>query len=570
MKRSTFALVVAVLVLCGAAGLVASASAATTYYVAPAGTGSACTAGAPCSLATALGAATSGSTVVMEGNAGPYFSAGSPDGSTVTVNDGVTLTGDPTEPMPVLYSDASLAVEMTGTTPALADLDIEYSASSGTALLGVGTVSRVIVHATLAAACNFGPSDTTVSETVCNGQYAGVFDSWNAVSPISWTVKMYNDTVLSVNDGMYLEAQSAYVDGINFDLENTIVHTTSSAAYDIDADSVGGGLVYVEASHSNYASVYETGSNVNVTTAGSATNQTATPQFVSVASDNLAEAAGSPTIGAGVNDPTGAGPLDVAGAPREIAGRTDIGAYELVYAPALTTLAASSLSTAAATLGGTVNPNGVAASYHFEYGTSAAYGSSTPAGSLAAGVSAQSVSATLSSLAPGTTYHYRLVATNSAGTTDGPDETFTTAPLPAISAFTQSRTRWRRGSAAATFARARHKRPATPTGTTFSVTLNEQATLSLSFVENVSGRRGAGGVCVAQTNRNKRKPRCTYTKAAGTLSDAAHAGANTLRFDGVLSAASKLPIGSYSVAATATAFGSTTPPQTLSFTIVKR
>ncbi|MBI5104372.1 MAG: M36 family metallopeptidase [Solirubrobacterales bacterium] len=85
--------------------------------------------------------------------------------------------------------------------------------------------------------------------------------------------------------------------------------------------------------------------------------------------------------------------------------------------------------TTTAVLAGTVNPRGKAASYHFEYGLTTAYGLRTadlPAGS---GTVATPVSVVVSGLAPGTTYHYRLVATTEDGTTAGQDRTFTTRAL---------------------------------------------------------------------------------------------------------------------------------------------
>jgi hypothetical protein len=92
--------------------------------------------------------------------------------------------------------------------------------------------------------------------------------------------------------------------------------------------------------------------------------------------------------------------------------------------------AASSVSTAGATLGGTVDPRGTAASAHFEYGTTTAYGSVTEAQDLGSGTGAVGVAAALGELQPGTTYHYRLVATNGAGTAHGEDRTFTTQLTP--------------------------------------------------------------------------------------------------------------------------------------------
>ena len=74
------------------------------------------------------------------------------------------------------------------------------------------------------------------------------------------------------------------------------------------------------------------------------------------------------------------------------------------------------------TVSGLVNANGSATSARFEYGTTTDYGSSVDAGDDVNGA----VSATLSGLTAGTTYHYRLVATNAVGTTRGADATFTT------------------------------------------------------------------------------------------------------------------------------------------------
>lgn len=94
--------------------------------------------------------------------------------------------------------------------------------------------------------------------------------------------------------------------------------------------------------------------------------------------------------------------------------------------PTASTGAASSVSTGSATLNGTVNPSGLAASYHFEYGTSTSYGQSTPTQSAGADSQTHPESAAIAGLAPGTTYHFRIVATNSAGTSLGADQIFTT------------------------------------------------------------------------------------------------------------------------------------------------
>jgi hypothetical protein len=86
------------------------------------------------------------------------------------------------------------------------------------------------------------------------------------------------------------------------------------------------------------------------------------------------------------------------------------------------------IGTSEAKLGALVNPGGIQTSYRFEYGPSSAYGSSTPfpEGSVGEGLESHAVWASASGLAPGSTYHYRVVASNELGTVYGPDQTFTT------------------------------------------------------------------------------------------------------------------------------------------------
>src|SRR5437763_7829381 len=103
-------------------------------------------------------------------------------------------------------------------------------------------------------------------------------------------------------------------------------------------------------------------------------------------------------------------------------------------APAVSTGGVRALTATSATLTGTVNPEGQAATYYFQYGTSTAYGSTTPspAANAGAGTMNVNVSAAAGSLTPNTTYHYRLVATNASGTSTGADHTFKTNAAPPI------------------------------------------------------------------------------------------------------------------------------------------
>jgi trimeric autotransporter adhesin len=121
-------------------------------------------------------------------------------------------------------------------------------------------------------------------------------------------------------------------------------------------------------------------------------------------------------------------------APPEGKGKTDQGGVLAVpLGPIVQTAGTSGVGELAATVEGSVAPNRNAVSECvFLYGTTTAYGSEAPCTPTVSGTgsTATTVSAELSGLAPGTTYHYRVLATNVDGTSQGADETFTTAAGP--------------------------------------------------------------------------------------------------------------------------------------------
>ncbi len=125
--------------------------------------------------------------------------------------------------------------------------------------------------------------------------------------------------------------------------------------------------------------------------------------------------------------------------------------------PAVTTGDASSVSGTSAGLTGVVNPHGQATTYVFEWGTDTTYGQTTTRTDAGAGTTDQTVAASLGTLQPGTTYHYRLTASNGAGPATGADRTFTTTPpaspwyAAAVSADTPV-SYWRFGEASGTVA----------------------------------------------------------------------------------------------------------------------
>lgn len=100
--------------------------------------------------------------------------------------------------------------------------------------------------------------------------------------------------------------------------------------------------------------------------------------------------------------------------------------------PLVSTGAASGVSLDAASISASIDTQGLQTTYGFEIGTEAGvYGPATGLGTLGAGVS-ETVVLELQNLAPGTTYHYRVTASNADGTTSyGIDRSFTTPGFPA-------------------------------------------------------------------------------------------------------------------------------------------
>ena len=125
--------------------------------------------------------------------------------------------------------------------------------------------------------------------------------------------------------------------------------------------------------------------------------------------------------------------------------------------PSIQDESTSAVTTTGAILGATIDPEGQATTYHFEYATQAMYekvgyaeATSVPIPAASAGSDRSEVveGQQVTGLEPATTYHYRVIVTNLAGVEEGRDQTFTTLPqlppfvatLPAIDVSQQTAT----------------------------------------------------------------------------------------------------------------------------------
>ncbi len=225
-------------------------------------------------------------------------------------------------------------------------------------------------------------------------------------------------------------------------------------------------------------------------------------------------------------------PVDQRGVNRPQVAACDAGAYE-ASPPSATTGPASSVTETGALLAGSINPNLRSTTYRFEFGPTSGYGKSTSPADAGAGESPVGVATDLSGLKPSTTYHYRLVASNSDGTSNGADSTFTThrdSTVPRIRSASLKPSRFRAKK-----------------GAKLRYVLSEAARVSAT---------------VARVRRGHRAKRSARFAMKG------RAGANTRRFRGVFKRR-PLKSGRYRLTLVASdAAGHRSPPKRLSFTIV--
>ena len=94
--------------------------------------------------------------------------------------------------------------------------------------------------------------------------------------------------------------------------------------------------------------------------------------------------------------------------------------------PVIISFQAMANSSTSVTFQASLSPNGGDTTYVFDYGLTTSYGQTTPTQDAGSGVTSVTVTAQATGLLPDTSYHYRIVATNSAGSMPSPDSTFIT------------------------------------------------------------------------------------------------------------------------------------------------
>jgi hypothetical protein len=296
-------------------------------YASPAGTGTECTQEKPCELKEAVGAAKAGDEVII--TAGTYVLTLPLPAPGFT---NVQIHGDTNGPMPrVTGSFSGPAFSSFQTGDSLSYVEIEDDANGGAGVnCTAGRIERIRVRVVGAGGAGaYMQSDCTVRNSLFSVEGTFSYGLRGAPSgPSDTSASARNVTAIasgSNSTGVSAEYNEGGKGSFTLELVNSIAQGTGQ---DLKTQSGVNGPGNIAVNHSNFDTSKPEGESKVIDGGG---NQTAPPLFVDAEKGDYREAAGSPTIDAGIAGELG--PLDLAGNLRVLGAAPDIGAYELVPLP---------------------------------------------------------------------------------------------------------------------------------------------------------------------------------------------------------------------------------------------
>lgn len=499
---------------------------------------------------------------------------------------------------------ASQLLSLGGGTADNVDVNLDAPGTAGVALFGTGTVKHSSVTVTGnadATALEFETGPSIVQDTTLTGPEGlvsgGVTIMQRArVSASNFGARcqstcLFEDSLISMSSG---SSAGLLIDclGATVDLTGENLTVVGPASASVAARCGGGGTAHatIDSSILRGASLYALSASTTGATAHAQIDPTyddynsssssvsgpgaaitgpgagsinADPLFIDAADGDYRIPFNSPAVDTG--NPAVLGLLDsttdLAGQPRVVGGRRDIGALEYQHQPPIASIAQDLTSAITGELvtfngGGSSDPDPgdtLRYSWSFDDGTSA------------------STSTVHHAFASAGTHVVHLTVVDPTGLSASASASVQVVALT-LSHLTQSHTSWILGNGLANVARG-SKPSKVPVGTTFTFELNAAATVRLVFTHTVSGAltRARARQCVRRTKANRGRPRCTRTLTDGTLTLEAAAGTTRVHFEGRLDSRHALRAGRHTV--TVSALDATrhpTAPLHLTFTIVRR
>jgi hypothetical protein len=347
MKTWRFSIVMASVLAAFAVLAPAAFAGPGTYYASPTGSGMTCESAAPCLLTEAVKQAVNEDAVILE--PGTYTL-----GADLSLIKAIELGGQPGAAPPVIATNGHAVRVNQGADARVHDLRVEGTGAFDL-FSGVGERIFVSFSGTTNEACGLD-SGATMANSVCWAHDGGPTANSAAIGltagGTATTITLRNDT--AIDSDASGDAIHSRATGKKLIVEAINVIARAENHPDVEVDNGVGATTEMKLTNSNYATVVgEAAPLATITAPGTNGNQTAAPTFVAAAGGDFREAAGSPTIDAGLTEAAN-GPLAVGGEERTLAaclggpGVTDIGAYEFVpTAPCGSTATPTTSSTAA-------------------------------------------------------------------------------------------------------------------------------------------------------------------------------------------------------------------------------
>lgn len=277
---------------------------------------------------------------------------------------------------------------------------------------------------TISASDRYGNTYTSVAQT---DEYANSYGYENIailVATVTTTGSNFNVTVTSASNKSYIEAVALEYSGIGaIDIQNAVTGTSSTpnvatltstnSANELIVSVLGVLTPFSKFNSINPAAGY-------------------TDDALQLDNSNYAAGEGSTNIVSVTGIQSNTWTISPTAGPW--AWAAGIATFRAsITAPTVTTVAAAPLAATGATLNGTVSSNGASTAVTFNYGLTTGYGNTVAAtqSPLAANATGSTVSASVTGLTCGTTYHFQASGVNSGGTINGSDVPFATAACPA-------------------------------------------------------------------------------------------------------------------------------------------